>query len=328
MNGIAVKAEPNGPVLVWERCDDIVPRADEVVIATKAAGVNRADLLQAAGKYPPPAGASNILGLEVSGEIAAVGAAVNGWKRGDRVMALLAGGGYAEFVAVPVGQLIPIPDSLSFVEAAAIPEAFITAYLNLFIEGRFQSGEAALIHAGASGVGAAAIQLVSAFGGQAFCTVGSHEKAEFCRSLGAQLAVNYRDTSDFVPPIMDATAGKGVDVVLDCVGGKYLQPNIRVLAPKGRMVTIGMLGGRTGELDLGLLLEKMLELKGSKLRVRPASEKAELTSRFRQQLLPLFESGRLRPNIDEVFQVQEASAAHRKMALNLNLGKIVLKVSD
>lgn len=328
MKGIAVRTDGGAIRLVWEQLSGVQPGRGEVLVAVKAAGVNRADLLQAAGKYPPPQGASPILGLEVAGEIIQIGPEVTGWKGGERVMALLAGGGYAEQVVVPAGQLIPIPDALSFSEAAALPEAFITAYLNIVIEGQFAKGQSVLIHAGASGVGAAATQLVRVLGGRVFVTVGSEEKAAFCRSLGAELAVNYREGGEFAVPVMSATNGVGVDIILDCIGARYLNQNIRALAPGGHMISIGLMGGRSGELDLGLVLEKMLVLKGSKLRVRSTAEKAQLTACFRSELLPRFESGELHPTIDRVYPIEAAEEAHRRMAENLNLGKIVLKVAD
>lgn len=327
MNGIVVKPEAAAVRLVWERCDELAPGPGEVLLNVAAAGVNRADLLQAVGKYPPPAGASTILGLEAAGTIAKLGAGVKGWGLGDRVMALLVGGAYAEQVIVPEAQLIPIPDSMSFIEAAAIPEAFITAYLNIVIEGRLRQGESVLIHAGASGVGAAAIQLVKLLGADAICTVGSDRKADFCRQLGSSLVINYKHTPEFVQPILAERNGRGVDIILDCIGGSYLKRNIDLLAVGGRMVSIGLLGGRMGELDMAMLLSKRLELKGSTLRNRPAAEKARLTASFCAELLPRFQAGELRATVDRTFPITEADAAHRYMMENLNIGKIVLTVS-
>ncbi|MFN8392025.1 MAG: NAD(P)H-quinone oxidoreductase [Bdellovibrionota bacterium] len=300
-------------------------KASEVLIDVYAAGVNRADLSQRAGKYPPPPGASEILGLEVAGTIAVVDPELTDWRVGDRVCALLSGGGYAEQAAVPAGMLMPIPSNLSYEQAAAIPEAFFTAYLNLFIEGGLKQGESVLIHAGASGVGTAAIQLAAHAGCRVFVTVGTNEKADFCRSLGAELAVNYRLT-EFFDPISAATSGAGVDVILDMVGGAYMSRNLDLLKSGGRQVVLAFMGGMKAEIDLSVLMKKRLTLKGSVLRSRSSAEKEILTKKFRDAYWPAFERGELKTIIDSVYPLAEASNAHDKLRENKNTGKVILKV--
>jgi putative PIG3 family NAD(P)H quinone oxidoreductase len=262
----------------------------------------------------------------MAGVVRAVGPDVfGGWRPGDRVCALLPGGGYAEQVAVPSGMLVRMPDNWSFVEAAAVPEVWLTAYLNLFHEGSLKPGESVLLHAGASGVGTAGIQLVVDAGAHAFVTVGSDEKAERCRELGAALAVNYK-RDDFVAAVMEATHGKGVDIILDPVGGPYLARNINALARFGRLVQIGLLAGPVGELNLSQLMGKRLRLVGSTLRNRPVSEKIALTRRFEAEVMPKLSCGQLRPIIDRVFPLSEAQAAHEYVLDNRNIGKVVLSV--
>lgn len=312
--------------------------AGEVLIRVGATAVNRADTLQRRGGYAPPAGASSILGLEAAGEVAELGAGVAGLEVGQPVMALLAGGGYAELVAAPAGQVMPIPAGLTIEQAAAIPEVFLTAYLNLFKLGglHFDPAMAApklagppparvLIHGGASGVGTAALQLCRAVGIVSYCTVGDDERGGSCKELGASAAWNYR-SSDWLAALLAETGGQGVDVVLDCIGASYLERNLRALAPDGRLVCIGLMGGNRAELDLGLLLSRRLQVVGSTLRPLSKERKAALCRDFSQRALPLFADGRLRPVVDRVLPWTEAAAAHRGLDA-AHVGKLVLKVS-
>jgi putative PIG3 family NAD(P)H quinone oxidoreductase len=297
---------------------------DEALIDVYATGLNRADLAQRGGHYPPPPGASAILGLEAAGVVAEVGAGVSGWGVGDRVCALLTGGGYAERASVPTAMLMPVPDHWSFVEAAAVPEVFLTAYLNLFVEAGLQAGEAALVHGGASGVGTAAIQLARAAGCRVFATAGSSEKIRVCRELGAELAVNYQE-EDFAERVK---AAGGVDVVLDMVGKDYLEGNLEVLNLGGRLVFIATLSGSRAEIDIRKLMAKRLMLKGSTLRARPLAEKAAMLEGFMARFWQPLVGGEIRPVIDTVLPVEEAQRAHEIMRNNENIGKIILKVRD
>ena len=324
MKAIVVHGEKNAPRLVWEDVPDIAYGEDEVLVDVRATAVNRADLSQARGNYPPPPGASHILGLEMAGAIRAVGANVVGWRPGDRVCALLPGGGYAGQVAVPAGMLLRLPDNWPFAQGAAVPEVWYTAYINLFDEGQLKAGETALIHAGASGVGTAAIQLALDAGARAIATAGSEEKVAFCRELGA-LAINYK-TQDFLEQVMVVTDGKGVDVILDPVGGSYLASNVAALRRFGRLVNIGLLGGAKGELNMGQLLGKRLHIVGSTLRTRPVEEKIAITRRFAAEIMPRLADGRLRPIIDTTFPIAEAQAAHEYVLGNRNIGKVILEV--
>ncbi len=324
MKAISVHGEKRSPILVWADAADVVHGPDEVLVAVRATAVNRADLMQARGHYPPPPGASEILGLEMAGVISEVGANVTGWQPGDRVMALLPGGGYAERAAVPAGMLLRLPDGWSFAQGAAVPEVWYTAYLNLFDEGQLKPGETALIHAGASGVGTAAIQLVIDAGARAIATAGSDDKVAFCRELGAE-AINYK-TQDFLAEALALTDGQGVDVILDPVGGDYLARNVDALRRFGRLVNIGLLGGVNGELNMGQLLGKRLRLIGSTLRARPVAEKIALTRRFAAEVMPKLADGRLRPIIDTAFSIAEAQAAHEYVAANRNIGKVILEI--
>jgi tumor protein p53-inducible protein 3 len=325
MKAIGVHGEKGDPVLVWEDAPDVVYGSDEVLVDVGATAVNRADLMQARGHYPPPPGASEILGLEMAGVIRAVGADVEGWKPGDRVCALLPGGGYAAQAAVPAGMLLPLPDGWSFAQGAAVPEVWYTAYINLFQEGKLKPGEIALIHAGASGVGTAAIQLAVDAGARAFATAGSDEKTARCRALGASLTVNYK-THDFLAEVMVATGDEGVDVILDPVGGSYLDRNIAALRQFGRLVIIATLGGPKGELHVGRVLGKRLRIVGSTLRGRPVAEKIAITREFEAAVWPRLAAGALQPVIDNVFPITEAQAAHEYVAANRNVGKVVLEM--
>jgi putative PIG3 family NAD(P)H quinone oxidoreductase len=327
MKAIVVHAGEPAPRLCWEPVADPGPDKGEVLVEVKATAVNRADLLQARGLYPPPPGVTDVMGLEMSGIVRALGPGAYGWAPGDRVMGLLAGGGYAEAVAVHEGLLMRLPDGWSFRQGAAVPEAWLTAFLNLFLEGELSEGQGVLVHAGASGVGTAAIQLAREARASVFATAGSAAKLGACRALGANIAVDYKAGGDFVAEIKAATGGRGVDLVLDLVGASYFKGNLAVLAAGGRLVTIGLMGGTRVELDLGVLLGKSLRLIGSRLRPRPLVEKVDLVRRFSDRFLPLLAAGRLRPIVDRAFPVAEAEAAHAYVQENRNIGKVILEVS-
>jgi putative PIG3 family NAD(P)H quinone oxidoreductase len=291
-----------------------------------ATAVNRADLLQARGFYPPPPGASEILGLECAGEVAEVGEGVSGWRRGDRAMALLAGGGYAEEVVVDAGSALPVPEGLSLEQAAALPEVFLTVYLNLFRLAELPAGGSALVHGGGSGIGTAAIQLVAESGATSVVTAGSAEKCERCRQLGADFAVDY-NREDFVAACKEATTGRGVDVVLDSIGAPYLERNLASLAVGGRLVIIGLMGGAKAEIALGTLLMRRLSVIGSTLRARLAAEKADIVAGFHQRFGAALAEGRIRPIVDRVLPLEQAGEAHRVVQASEHFGKIVLRVS-
>lgn len=325
MYAIIVEEDRQNPTLTLGEAEAPELGANEVMVDIKATAVNRADLMQARGAYPPPPGASPILGLEMAGEISAIGSGVSGWAVGDRVAALLSGGGYAEKVAVHPDLLFRLPDSWPFEAGAAVPEVWLTAYVNLFLEGDLQSGETVLIHAGGSGVGTAAIQLAREIGATPYVTAGSAAKLASCEELGARLGINYKE-EDFLARVMDATDKRGVDLILDPVGGAYLEKNVSALARHGRMVLIGLLGGIKGELNLAQVLIKNLKLKGSTLRARPLAEKIEITQGFLDSFWPLFLDGTLKPIVDRTFPLAEAQAAHQYVAENKNIGKVVLTV--
>ena len=297
---------------------------EEVLINVHAAGVNRADLMQRDGKYPPPPGESPILGLEVAGVVERVGAHVVDFARGERVCALLAGGGYAECVAVNAGQVMKLPAVLSFDEGAGLPEAFITAFTNLFVEGQLQSGETVLIHGGSSGVGTAAIQLAKSAGAQVACTVANETKAAACRKLGADCVALY-GSEDF-EKVVRSWSANGINVILDCVGGGYLARNVALLAPHGRLVLIASMGGASGQLDIPTLMKKRGKIIGSVLRSRSSQEKSALVGKFRNQFLDRFASGELRVVVDSVFPLAKAVDAHQRMKSSEHVGKIILTV--
>ena len=297
----------------------------ELRIRVRATALNRADLMQRAGFYPAPPGAPDTLGLECAGEVDQVGEGASPWSVGDRVMALLAGGGYAEYAVVHAGSAMRIPAALSFEEAAAIPEVFLTAYLNLFELGGLEEGGSALVHGGGSGVGTAAIQLVKAVGGRVFVTAGSDDKCERCLALGADYAINYRTTS--FRDTLDEHSGGGVDVVLDSIGGPYLEDNVAVLRRGGRLVMIGLMGGAKAELPLGLVLRNHLQIIGSTLRSRSVEEKAAITRNFQTRFGAHFESGTLRPVVDRTLALDQVAEGHRLMKASDHFGKIVLRVS-
>ena len=318
--------EAGGPdVLRVADVDDPVPGPREVVLDVVAAGVNRADLLQHQGHYPPPVGVTAVLGLECSGTVRSVGPEVVGWAEGDQACALLAGGGYAEQVAVPVEQLMPVPTSCSLVEAAALPEAACTVWSNLVMAAGLARGDVVLIHGGASGIGTMAIQVALTRGARPLVTVGSEHKAEACRRLGAVRAISYRD-GDFVDVVMEETDGGGVDVVLDIMGAQYLDANVRALASGGRLVVIGLQGGTKAELNLGRLLSRRLSVIGTTLRARTPAEKGRIVSEVVQHLWPAVESGQVGPVVDRVLPVSDADEAHRLLEQGDVVGKVVLQV--
>jgi tumor protein p53-inducible protein 3 len=310
------------------QAEESVPGDDDLHVSVKATALNRADLLQRRGKYPPPEGASTILGLEMSGIVESVGRNVQNWKVGDRVCALLPGGGYAQKVLIPAGMAIPIPDNFSFEEAAAIPEAYLTAFLNLSVLGKLSAGDYVLIHAAASGVGTAAIQLVREMGGISIVTAGSKEKLDACKALGAQHLINYKE-EDFSSQIAGITSGKGVQVILDPVGATYWEQNLQSIGVDGRWLLIGGMGGYQVEnVSLQTLLRKRIQLIGSTLRSRSVKEKVDLTQQFIQFAEEKFNCGKLVPVIDQVFSWKHVMEAHEYMEQNKNIGKIVLSIDE
>jgi len=315
---------PGGPeVLRWEEVPDAVAGPGEVLVDVVASAVNRADLMQRQGHYDPPPGASAYLGLECSGRVAALGEGVAGWGAGDEVCALLSGGGYAEKVAVPVGQLLPVPDGVDLVSAAGLPEVACTVWSNVFMLAGLRPGETLLVHGGSSGIGTMAIQLARQVGARVAVTAGSAAKLDACRDLGAQILVNYRD-KDFVEVVRGATDGRGADVVLDNMGAKYLARNVEVLAPNGRLVVIGLQGGTTAELDLAALLRKRAAVLATSLRSRPAEEKAAIVASVRENVWPLVAGGTVRPVIDRTFPMAAAAEAHRLVEASTHVGKVLL----
>ena len=326
MHHIAMEA-PGGPeVLVLATGPVPRPATGEVLIRVAAAGINRPDILQRTGNYPPPPGASPILGLEVSGTVVALGAEVTGWHEGDAVCALVAGGGYAEYCVAPAPQCLPVPKGVALVDAAGLPETFFTVWTNVFDRGRLAAGESFLVHGGSSGIGTTAIQLARAFGARVFATAGSPEKCAVCRDLGAERAIDYRQ-EDFVAILKEATQGRGVDVILDMVGGPYVEKNLRSLALEGRLVQIAFLQGSKVTLDLAHLMMRRQTITGSTLRPRPVAEKAAIARNLRDKVWPLIEAGKVRPVIDRTFPLAEAAAAHRLMESSAHIGKILLRTS-
>jgi putative PIG3 family NAD(P)H quinone oxidoreductase len=316
--------EPGGPeVLQWEEVPDPVPGPGEVLIDVAAAGVNRADLLQRQGLYPPPPGAPDYPGMEVSGRIESVGAGVTGWQPGDEVCALMAGGGYAEKVAVPAGQVLPVPAGMDLVDAAALPETTCTVYANLVQVAGLRDGETLLVHGGASGIGTTAIQLGKALGARVICTAGSAGKLDRCRALGADVAISYRD-EDFVQVVKDVTDGHGADVILDIMGASYLARNLDTLATWGRLVIIGRQGGNRAELNLGLLQSKQASIHATTLRNRPTAEKAAIVAAVGDNVWPLISAGKVTPIIEEKVPMARAADAHRLLEAGGHTGKILL----
>jgi NADPH2:quinone reductase len=304
-----------------------VPRAKpgEVLIRVAAAGVNRPDTMQRAGHYPPPPGASDIPGLEIAGEIAALGDGVGDWRVGDKVAALVAGGGYAEYCTAPGPQCLPIPKGMSAVEAASLPETFFTVWSNVFDRAGLKPGESFLVQGGSSGIGVTAIQMVKAFGHTVFATAGNAEKCAACVKLGADRAINYR-TEDFAAAVKDATGGKGVDVILDMVGGDYVERELKCLADDGRIVIIAFLGGAKATLNLSEILRRRLVVTGSALRPRPVEFKGAIAKNLRERVWPLIEIGSIKAVIHETFPLEQAAKAHELMESSAHIGKIVLAV--
>ncbi len=312
--------------LSWQEVPDVTAGPGEVLVRVAAAGVNRADLLQAAGKYPPPPGASEIIGMEVSGVISEIGEGVTGWSAGQEVCALLAGGGYAEYVAVPAGQVMPIPDGVDLVDAAGLPEVACTVWSNLVMTAHLSEGQLLLMHGGASGIGTHAIQVARALGARVAVTAGSADKLDFCRELGADITINYRD-EDFVARVRDESGG--ADVIFDIMGASYLDRNIDALAPDGQLVIIGMQGGVKAELNIGKLLAKRARVIGTTLRGRPTSgpnSKSEIVQAVAASVWPMIADGRVRPIIGARMPIQQAGDAHQQLAAGKVTGKVVLTV--
>ncbi|WP_328554483.1 MULTISPECIES: NAD(P)H-quinone oxidoreductase [unclassified Streptomyces] len=316
--------EPGGPeALVWDEVPDPVPAEGEVLVEVVASAVNRADLLQRQGMYNPPPGASPYPGLECSGRIVAVGTGVLGWAVGDEVCALLAGGGYAQKVAVPAGQLLPVPAGLDLKQAAALPEVTCTVWSNVFMVAHLRPAETLLVHGGSSGIGTMAIQLGKAVGAKVAVTAGTKAKLDLCAELGADILINYRE-QDFVEEIERATGGAGADVILDNMGAKYLDRNVRALAVNGRLAIIGMQGGIKAELNIATLLNKRAAVSATSLRARPLSEKAAIVAAVREHVWPLIDAGQVRPVVDRELPMSDAAEAHRVLEESSHIGKVLL----
>ncbi|MFF4113814.1 NAD(P)H-quinone oxidoreductase [Streptomyces sp. NPDC001714] len=316
--------EPGGPeALVWDEVPDPVPGEGEALVEVVAGAVNRADIMQRQGYYDPPPGASPYPGLECSGRIVALGPGVSGWSVGDEVCALLAGGGYAQKVAVPAGQLMPVPQGLDLKQAAALPEVACTVWSNVFMIAHLRPGETLLVHGGSSGIGTMAIQLGKAIGAKVAVTAGTKEKLDYCAELGADILVNYRE-QDFVAEVKEATDGAGADVILDNMGAKYLDRNVQALAVNGRLAIIGLQGGVKGELNIGALLGKRAAISATSLRARPLAEKAAITAAVREHVWPLIAQGHVRPVIDRELPMADAAQAHRVVEASEHIGKVLL----
>lgn len=326
MNAIAIEKPGDPDVLI--ACREPVPEigTGDVLVRVSAAGVNRPDILQRQGHYPLPEDASPLPGLEIAGEIVAVGADVTRWSVGDTVMALTHGGGYAEYCRVNEGHCLPVPGSLTLVEAAAVPETFFTVWYNVFVRCHLKAGETFLVHGGSSGIGTTAIQLAKAFGCKVVTTAGTDQKCRFCEELGADSAINYRD-EDWQAKLRDLTDGHGVDVILDMVAGPYMQKNLESLALEGRYAIIAFLQGPTAELNMRVVLGRRLTITGSTLRPQTIGEKAAITTSLSETVVPLLERGRVRPIIDSTFPLSQAAAAHALMESSRHMGKIVLTVN-
>ncbi|MFZ1416295.1 MAG: NAD(P)H-quinone oxidoreductase [Defluviicoccus sp.] len=322
-----IRTERFGPaeVLLPAEMEVPAPGKGEVLIKVAAAGINRPDVIQRTGRYPPPPGASDVLGLEVAGVIVAASEGVAEPAIGERVCALVTSGGYAEYCVASAPLCLPVPAPLSLIEAAGLPETTFTVWTNVFERGRLQAGESFLMHGGTSGIGTTAIQLAKAFGARVFATAGSAEKCDVCRDLGAEIAINHR-TEDFVAAVKEATGRRGVDVILDMVGGDYIQRNISALAQDGRLVQIAFLQGSKAELDLMPVMLKRLTLTGSTLRARPVAEKAAIAAALKARVWPLLEAGKLKPVIHTTLPLAQAAEAHRLMESNRHIGKIILTV--
>ncbi|MFF8989736.1 NAD(P)H-quinone oxidoreductase [Streptomyces sp. NPDC014983] len=316
--------EPGGPeALVWDEVPDPQPGEGEVLVEVAASAVNRADILQRQGFYDPPPGASPYPGLECSGRIAALGPGVSGWAVGDEICALLAGGGYAQKVVVPAGQLLPVPQGVDLVRAAALPEVTCTVWSNVFMVAHLRPGETLLVHGGSSGIGTMAIQLAKAVGAKVAVTAGTREKLERCAELGADILINYRE-QDFVAEVKEATGGAGADVILDNMGAKYLDRNVQALAVNGRLAIIGLQGGAKGELNIGALLHKRAAVSATSLRARPLDEKAAIVAAVREHVWPLLAGGHVRPVVDRELPMPQAAEAHRVVEESGHIGKVLL----
>ncbi len=323
MHAVEIRAPGPPEVLVLTERPDPVPAAGELLIAVQAAGINRPDVMQRRGHYPPPPGASDIPGLEVAGTVIAIGAGVDGWRPGDPVCALLAGGGYATRAVAPVQQCLPVPQGMDMVSAAAIPETFFTVWTNLFERARLVAGESVLIHGGTSGIGTTAIQLAAARGSRVFATAGSDEKCRACERFGAERGIDYR-REDFVDAIMSLTGGRGVDVILDMVGGPYVARNLSALATEGRLSQIALMGGDAAPVDFRRVLVKRLTITGSTLRPRTPAEKGKIAEALHREVWPLLQSGLVKPVVFRTFPLARADEAHRLMESGEHIGKIVL----
>ncbi|MFI6657042.1 NAD(P)H-quinone oxidoreductase [Streptomyces sp. NPDC050523] len=318
--------EPGGPeALVWDEVPDPVAGEGEVLVEVVAGAVNRADILQRQGFYDPPPGSSPYPGLECSGRIAEVGPGVSGWAVGDEVCALLAGGGYAEKVAIPAGQLLPLPKDIDLKRAAALPEVVCTVWSNVFMIAHLRPGETLLVHGGSSGIGTMAIQLAKAVGAKVAVTAGTREKLERCAELGADILINYKE-QDFVAEVKKATDGAGADVILDNMGAKYLDRNLQALAVSGRLAIIGMQGGIKGELNIAMLLNKRAAISATSLRARPLGEKAAIVAAVREHVWPLLDGGHVRPVVDREIPMNDAATAHRVVEESGHVGKVLLVV--
>ena len=317
-------AKPGEPeVLVLGERPQPEPGPQEILVKVAAAGVNRPDVLQRKGNYPVPPGASDIPGLEIAGEVVECGSGVKLWKRGDKVCALVAGGGYAEYCTAPEAQALPIPKGLSATEAASLPETFFTVWSNVYDRGKLKAGETLLVQGGSSGIGVTAIQIAAALGNRVFATAGSDEKCAACVRLGAEKAINYR-SQDFAAEVKAATGGKGVDVILDMVGGDYVPKELKCLADDGRLVFIAFLRGAKTDLDISELMRRRLVITGSTLRPRPVEFKGAIAKSLREKVWPLIEAGKIKPEIYKTFALGEAREAHRLMESSLHIGKLVL----
>jgi putative PIG3 family NAD(P)H quinone oxidoreductase len=325
MKAIVVEQPGDESALKLSEVADPVPGPTDLLIKTRCAGVNRADLMQRQGFYPPPPGASAIIGLECSGEVIAVGAAVTGWRVRDRAMALLAGGGYAEKVAVHFGSAMRVPAAVTDEQAAAIPEVFLTVFLNLFMLSEVKPGDSVLVHGGGSGIGTAAITLLRLAGARSIVTAGTDSKCEQCLRFGADVAINY-NSGPFAQKVIEATGGRGADIILDSIGAAYLAPNVASLAPGGRLVLIGLMKGAQSEINLAPILTRHLKIFGSTLRGRPVEEKAEIVRAFLKRFGGALVEGKIKPPIHKVFALGDAPAAHRMMQASEHFGKIVLRV--
>jgi NADPH:quinone reductase len=326
MTAIAIRA-PGGPdMLVPEQRPLPQPGDGEVLVKVAAAGVNRPDVMQRRGLYPPPPGATDIPGLEIAGEVVALGAGVQRWKRGDKVMALAVGGGYAEYCPAHESHALPVPPGLTLVAAAAIPETFFTVWHNTFERGRLKGGETLLVHGGSSGIGTTAIQLAKSFGARVIITAGSAEKCDACRRLGADVAINYK-SEDFVAATKAATEGKGADVILDMVGGDYIERNYEAAAVEGRVVQIALQAGPKATVNFHRIMLKRLTHTGSTLRARSISDKGAIARAVEGRVLPLIAAGRVKPVIDTTFPLAKAAAAHARLEASAHIGKIVLTIS-